>query len=404
MATNVPSVEFTPAGLVVPQESAVLAGVQADYNEAFGGDMNMALETPQGQLATSTAAIIADSNALLAELVNQVNPDTASGTYQDAIARIYFLNRQPGTPTVVDCVCVGNAGTLIPTGARAQDTSGNIYTCLEDGIIPPSGTITLTFANTKDGPTPCPANTLTAIYQAVPGWDTINNPAPGVPGSDVESQAAFAYRRAQSVALNARGSLPSVYAAVFDVDGVIDVYVTENVTNAVVNVGATNFPMQPHSLLVSVIGGTNADVANAIWTKKDVGCDMNGNTTVQVTDNSGYLPPLPTYDITFERPPPLPIKFAVQLVNDPGLPTDIIQQVKDTIIATFIGANGGQRVRIGSNLLASKFYGPVINIDPSVVQVLSILLGSATPTLTSQLIGVDQAPTVVDADISVSLV
>jgi hypothetical protein len=404
MATNVPPVQFTPTGLVVPQESEVLAGVQSDINDAFGGNVNPALETPQGQLASSMAAIVADSNAVLAEFINQVNPDTASGFMQDAIARIYFLNRQPGAPTVVQCEIVGNAGTVIPLGAQASDTSGNLYTCVQAGAIPPGGSITLTFANIVDGPIPCPANTLTVIHRAIPGWDTINNPAPGVPGANVESQTAFAYRRAQSVAINARGSLQSIYAAVFNVDDVIDVYATENQTNAVQNVGQTSYPLAPHSLYVATVGGTNDAVAKAIWTKKDVGCDYNGNTEVTVTDDSGYLPPLPTYVVKFQRPAALPILFAVEIQDDPNLPANVVDLVKAAIIAAFVGADGGQRVRIGSLLLASKFYAPVIQTAPGIISVLSILLGSVTPTLNSQLIGVDQAPTVAASDITVTLV
>lgn len=404
MATNVPPVQFTPAGLLVPQESEVLAGVQSDFNDAFGGGLNPALETPQGQLISSTAAIVADANAVFAEFVNQVNPDTASGFMQDAIARIYFLDRQPGAPTVVQCEIVGATGTVIPLGAQAADTSGNLYTCTQAGVIPPGGSITLTFANVLDGPIACPSNTLTVIYRAIPGWDTINNPTAGTLGANVESQAAFAYRRAQSVAVNARGSLPSIYSAVFEVDDVLDVYTTENTTNAVVNVGSTNYPLAPHSLYVAAVGGTNDAVAKAIWTKKDVGCDYNGNTTVVVTDDSGYLPPLPTYNVKFQRPASLAIKFAVEIVDDPALPANIEDLIKAAIIATFTGADGGQRVRIGSNLLASKFYAGVINTAPGIVSVLSILLGSVTPTLNSQLIGIDQAPTVVASDITVTLV
>lgn len=403
MTTSVPPIEFTPTGLVVPQESAVLAGVQADIDSAFGGGVNPALETPQGQLASSTAAVVAANNGLFAEFVNQVDPDTADGFMQDAIARIYFLDRSPGAPTVVQCQCIGAFGTVIPVGAQAQDTSGNIYACTGEVTIPISGAVTAVFANLENGPIPCPANTLTKIYKTIPGWDTINNAAEGVLGRDVETRAEFESRRAQSVARNARGSLQSIFAAVFEVEDVIDVYATENVTNAVVNVGATNFPMAPHSLLVSVVGGEAEDIANAIWRKKDVGCDMNGNTTIVVTDSEGYSPPFPTYDITFEIPDPLPILFEVQIADDPGLPADIVDLVKAAVIATFTGADGGSRVRIGSLLLASKFYPGVIRIG-SEVSVLSILLGSVTPTLTSQLIGVDQAPTVDATDISVVLV
>ncbi len=242
--------------------------------------MNLNLETPQGQLASSEAAVIADFNALFAQFVNQVDPDTASGFMQDAIARIYFLTRSPGAPTSVACVCVGSFGTVIPAGAQAADTSGNLYACVDGGEIPIGGSITPQFANVKNGPIPCPLNTLTKIYRAIPGWDTINNPLPGVIGANVESQQEFAYRRDQSVALNARGSLQSIYAAVFDVPDVIDVYVYENTTSSPLAVGSTGYVLVPHSLYVAAVGGSPADIAQAMhnvagaeddiaWTHRD---------------------------------------------------------------------------------------------------------------------------------------
>ncbi len=400
---TVPTIEFTPTGLVLPTDSAILAGVQADYNDAFGGDLNPALETPQGQLASSQTAVISDHNALFAKFVNQVNPDTAEGFMQDAIARLYFLNRTPGAPTSVLCDIIGDFGTVIPVGAQAQDTSGNRYICTLAGTIPITGTISLPFACIVDGPTPCPANTLTRIFQGIPGWDSVNNPLPGVPGRLVESQAEFEFRRKQSVALNGHGSLQSVYGAVFQVPDVVDVFAAENKTNSTVVRGATNYPLLPHSLYVAAVGGDPEAIALAIFTKKDTGCDTNGNTSITVVDDSGYAFPQPQYEITYQIPASLPIKFAIQIADSDDLPVDIVLRVRSAVIATFTGADGGERVRIGSLLLASKFYKGVTAIGPT-VSVLSILLGSVTPTLTSQLIGIDQAPTVDAGDISVILV
>ena len=73
--TNVPAIEITDTGVIVPSEDDILQGVLADFNQAFGGNLNLNLDTPQGQLASSLTAIIADRDNQLARLMNQVNPD-----------------------------------------------------------------------------------------------------------------------------------------------------------------------------------------------------------------------------------------------------------------------------------------------------------------------------------------
>lgn len=384
MSTNVPQIQWTATGLVVPSEAEVLAGVQQDLNAAFGGNLNPALNTPQGQLASSLAAVISNTYALFTQLVNGVDPDLNSGFMQDVIGRIYFLNRMPGTPTVVSCTCTGLPGTNIPTGSptqpQASDTNGNLYYCVQGGMIPVGGSITLSFANVVDGPIPCPATTLDTIYQAVTGWDTISNPGDGVPGTNVETAQAFEYRREQSVAANAHGSADAIYGAVIDLTGVTDAFVYENTTNITINVGSTQYPLVPHSVYVGVIGGNPQAIANAIWTKKDLGCDMNGNTSETVVDQN-YSFPQPSYTIKFNDCSQNPVDFdlTVNIVNSAALPSSIVQDVQAACFAQFNGTNAnGQRVRIGSLFLAAQFYGPVTTCEgPSVpVQVLSIFIGS----------------------------
>jgi hypothetical protein len=283
--TNVPTPQFTPTGLVIPTEAAILAGVQADFNAAFGGNLNPALNSPQGQLVSSLTAMIANANTVFATFVNQVDPDQNTGFMQDAVARFYFLNRNPAVPTTVNCLCVGTFGTPIPVGALVQDTSGNVYICSQSGTIPIGGSITLPFANVVAGPTPCPANTVTIIYQAINGWESVNNVSPGVIGAAVETPAAFEYRREQSVGLNAQGSLPAIYAACFSTTDVIDVFVTQNNTDATIsgaingNPNSTSFPVAPRSVYIAVSGGAAASVAAAIWAATNVGVSYQPNFT-----------------------------------------------------------------------------------------------------------------------------
>ncbi|CAB3956123.1 hypothetical protein LMG7053_04925 [Achromobacter ruhlandii] len=402
MATSqVPRVKFTPEGLVLPQESEILAGVLADMDSAFGGGLNKNLETPQGQLASTTTAIIGDKNSEFASYVNQVDPAFAAGRMQDAIGRIYFLDRKPGTATTVIATCVGLTGVTIPVGARAQAVDGNIYLCTQAGTIPASGSIDLPFSCSVDGPISCAAGTLNQIYQAVPGWDSVLNADAGTVGSNVESRAEFEERRRQSVAINARSSLQSIYAAVANLDGVIDVYVTENNLSIAQTIGGVS--LVPHSIWVAVVGGEAADIAMAIWRKKSNGADYNGNTSYTVEDRDGYAYPYPSYVVKWETPAALPVKFAVQLANNPSLPSNIVDLTKQAIIDAFNGADGGQRARIGSTIYASRFYAPVSLLGAS-VSILSLLLGDVTPTAASLAVPINRRPTVSAADISVTLV
>jgi len=372
--TSVPAPYLGPNGFVIPSDAEILAGTQADVNAAFGGNLNPALNTPQGQLATSMAAITAVADQTFLYYTTQVDPAYATGRMQDAIARIYFIERLPALPTTVSCVCTGLPNTIISAGSYAQDLAGNVYSCVSGGAIGAGGTVTLSFTNNVTGPIPCPANSLVTIYQATTGWDTINNPADGVLGEDVESRQAFETRRAASVEQNSLGSLPSILGSVLSVPGVIDAFVTENATGSPVVSG--NVTLAANSVYVAVVGGSSADVAQAIWAKKAPGCAYTGNTTVTVTDNnSGYNLPYPTYTVKYQVPSNLLIYFAVKLVNSTLIPSNATTLIQNALINAFSGGDGGPRARIGSNILASRFY-PTIAALGSWAQIESFYLGS----------------------------
>src|SRR5690348_13529282 len=122
--TAVPAIQFTPTGLVLPTDAAILSGVQTDQQAAFGGNLSLSLSSPQGQLAQALSAIVSDKNAQIAEIVNQVDPANAAGTMQDAIGAIYFMKRIAASGTVAAGTCNGLAGTVIPAGAGEQRAPG----------------------------------------------------------------------------------------------------------------------------------------------------------------------------------------------------------------------------------------------------------------------------------------
>lgn len=406
-SSSVPSITWASTGPVVPAESDIVDGALADMNAAFGGNMNIAnadgtpnLKTPQGQLSSSLSAIVGAKNDDILEVVNGVDPDTADGRWQDGIARIYFIERNPAQPTALQIACGGLTDTPIPVGAKIKDQSNNVYLCTQEGTIPSSGTITLGFACKTTGPTPVPAANQVSIYQAIPGWDTVSVVS-GVIGNVVESRADFENRRRQSVALNAAGSVPAVRAAVLNVANVLDACVLDNPLGTPVVNG--DFTLPANSLYVGVYGGAAQDIGNAIWTKKSPGCNYAGTTPVTVQDTSVGSQPYPQYTVKYQVLTAVPILFAVQIANNPNLPSNIVQLTQSAIIAAFTGADGGSRARSNSTVYAGRYYPGVMAIDPS-VELLSIQLGTTTANANSVVMGIDQTPTITAANIAVNLV
>ena len=401
--TSVPPIQFTPEGVILPTDAAILAGVQSDINTAFGGGVNPALATPQGQIASSNSAIISDKNSAIAYVANQVDPQYAEGRFQDAIGRIYFMTRNPASSTVVIATIGGLPGTYIPAGVLALDTSQNVYQLLGAVTIGSGGTIPAEFANVATGPIPCSAGSLTQLYQTVPGWDTVTNAGAGILGSDVESSQAFELRRQNSVALNSHGTVDAIFANVYAVAGVLDCYVIDNPSGITVDYGSTNYPLAPLSIYVAVVGGAASAIAQAIWNAKDGGCSYNGNTTETVYDTR-YAAPQPAYAVTFEIPSPVPVYFAVTVTNAATLPSDYVALIQNAIIAQFNGENGNTPAGIASLILALSYTGAIFAAVPG-LSLVSIFVGlTALPTGYEAAMGIDQVPTLSAVNVVVTAI
>jgi hypothetical protein len=373
-SSSVPEPTFGPLGYIIPTEPDILTGVQADLNAAFGGNMNPALETPQGQLASTSTAIIGDRNDQFLAITRGVDPAYADGFMQDGIARIYFIERRPASPTTTFLKCTGLIGAAIPVGALVTAPDGNFYAATTGGSFGPNGLITLPFACTVNGPIVCPASSDWTIYRTIPGWDSAISENDGVLGSLVETRAAFEARRQASVAKNARNTLTAVQGAVLGVANILDAFTTMNSTGGSVTLDGVTVPA--HSLYVCVAGGDPQEVAQAIFSKIPPGPGMAGNTTQTVLDTqAGYVPPLPSYLISFQTAVPQEFVFLVNIAASTAVPSDALQQIQTVIIAAFAGADGGPRARIGSTVYAGRFYGAVAQLG-TWAQIISIKIGS----------------------------
>lgn len=418
--TNVPLPTFTPTGVSVPAPQAVLAGVQEDWVQAFaatGKALNTELTTPQGQLQQAQAYMVSQFFAALAQMVANVDPMTSSGTYQDALGRIYFLTRQAATFATVPAIVTGTPGQTLAAGAQAKSSDGSIWATTAAVTFGPLSTVPVTFKAIVAGSGPAAGVNDLTIYQQQPGWESISNSVASTPGTDTESRQSFEQRRSESVEIGGVGQAANVRAAIGQVTGVTDAFVYNNGGDTAITYGATNYPIPAHSIAIVVSGGATADVATAINAKLDCGCGLPTSAgvgtlvTYNVQDTVNYVAPYPTYTIRFVRPAIVQVYFTVNVANLSTLPANYITQVQKAVANTFAngflsqdGTIAVSRARIGGQIVAAEYAAPLLALNNITPVTLFVGTSAAPSSGASLTLGIDQQPTCAQLNITVNAV
>lgn len=395
MTTSVPPIQFTPQGLILPTEQEILNSVLDDIDRAFGGGLNRNLETPQGQLATSLAAIIAEKNNTIAWLVNNLDPDYSDGVMQDAIGKIYFVKRKGQINSTAECELNGLPGVIIPKGFIVKDENGHDWALDEQVSILEDGKVMGKF--TANGTYAAKAHSINQLSQAIIGLDRVTNPQEAIAGVERESRNDFARRYENSVAINSQGMPATVYSNVAKLKGVVSCYVVDNPKGETVRIGANNTALLPHSVYVAAVGGDDEEIAETIHRYAGNGCDFNGNTVVQITDDR-YLEPKPAYQVKFQRPAQTPIYFKVTVKR--GAILEAEQLIKQSILKQF----ESNRLKIGATIYAMGFVADLVE-KIGKEYLLSVNVGKSTTQFSDHVqIGIDQIPILSENNIKVNLV
>lgn len=351
--------------------------IASEWQEAFKEKdrplLNTDPETPQGQIIDSQVATVNQKDSEVLYLAQQFDPRTAEGRFQNALAEIYFIKRKPAINSYAMCTINGRAGTQINAGALIEsEIDGTQWSLDQNVTIPANETITAKFTCLTDGAISASSGTLTKIVTTVTGWDTVTN-ATAIVGSLEESQSAFEQRRKDSVSLNARSTVNAVYANVAQCDGVIAVYAVDNKKN--ISETIDNYTLTPHSVFVSVIGGENEDIAKAIYNNLSAGCDYNGNTSVDITNE--YSGAVET--VKFYRPDVFNIYVKVQIQNSASLQNDYENIVKQAVYNNFYGLDSTKinnepllRLKMNDDLYSSRFTPSILNAG--ITNVLTVQL------------------------------
>lgn len=316
---------ISPDGVIVPDTADIKSETQSEWKEIYGQDLDVNDETPQGMMIGQEVAVRSEVVANNAAMANQINPNIAGGIFLDDIWALTGGKRRRATyTTVYNVILTGVAGAIIPSGSRRATTSGDIFELIDTVILQPGGTVLSTWQAIDAGSVPAPAGTLTVPvegYTAV-GWETSNNPEPGIVGSDEQSDIKARRERKQTLALQGRSIAEAVYSNVRALQEVNSLSFRENVENSTQVIDGIT--LVEHSVWACVDGGTDAEVAAALYRSKTAGANWNGAVSVIVQDEfSGQRS-----TVKFDRPTAVPVmaRFTVSVGNGIGDPLSLIRQ------------------------------------------------------------------------------
>jgi uncharacterized phage protein gp47/JayE len=347
-------------GVIVPDTETILTDVQNEYKTAFGQDLVVTPDTPQGILiAAETIARdeVVRNNAALA---NQMNPDLAGGIFLDALLALTGAKRNPEVRTTVVAQINGVNGTVVQEGSLARDSVHSELFESQSEVTLTGSPISVTFRAINPGPIDVAINTLTQIVSSILGWETITNAAIGIPGTTKQSDASA--RSLRKVTLASQGSsLPlAIISAVYLVEDVRSLAFRENVTSAPVTIDGV--VLSAHSIYLCVDGGDDTEVATAILSKKSGGCDYNGSTTVPVVEPASGQ----TYDVTFDRPTAVPILVRVTVKTNETISNPEIT-IKQAILDYANGVLNGERgFIVGASVSCFELAGAVTFALPGI--------------------------------------
>lgn len=362
--------EITSTGYATKTQNEYFAEEQQIYRD-IDSDWNLDPSTPDGLKIAHDAEIFAAFDEMMQQAFNSRDPNKAQGYDLDVVGALTGYVRSAGSYSTATVTMTGNAGQIIPLGTRFDDTSGYRWTLDQTWTLDSTGSATGDITCSTIGQVEALSNTITKIVDNVSGLTSVTNPDPATPGNSRQSDASFRASRNAAVGKPGNNQVDSMTGQLFSVDSVRRVKIYENDTGSADVSDDNPYGLPAHSISVLVDGGTDEDVAMAVYLKKNPGVLLNqAGTGVTVTVTS------PTYAtnkkvIKFSRPIYVDVMITVTIANDGSLPSQNVLQ--DEIRDAFTEFNNGELVPteygfkqngfgIGESVPYSTIYTPINSI------------------------------------------
>ena len=345
------------------------------YQTIYGQSAYLATDSADYQFISLIALMMSDTQNGLQLAYNSRSPLTAVGAALDALLKLNGIARKVASYSTCQVTLNGTAGTTIVNGVVA-DQAGYKWDLPTPVTIPASGSIIVTATCETAGAISADIGTITAMDSGITaGWLGVTNAVVAVPGQPIEQDSTVRARQAISTELPSITMLAGTQAAVAAVAGVKRYNILENYTSSVDTYGNP-----PHSVTCVVEGGTDLDVATAIFNNRGIGPLTNGTTSVIITDPTTGA----SMQISFMRPTYINIYATLGIHPLVGY-TSVTGTVIQAAIAAYLNS-----LQIGESLTISGLYAAAMsvmsNISMPLFSVRSLTAGlSVNPTGTADI-------------------
>lgn len=356
--------ELTPTGYKLKTQNEWFDEERQMYLD-IDPSWNLDPSTPDGLKLAHDAEVFGAFDELLQQAYNSKDPNKASGYDLDVISSLTGTTRGEGSPsTITGFVLNGVPGTIVPAGTVFESVAtGTRWTLDQTWTLDSNGTATVNITCTTIGTIEADINTVSRIITTVAGLTSVNNPTPATRGTGVENDSSLRVKRATAVGRPGNNQIDSMLGELYAVDGTRRVKVYENDTNTTDMNG-----LPPHSIAPVVDGGTDYNVALAIYLKKNPGVALyQAGTPVSVTVTSPSYPSNQKV-IKFSRPVYVDMTVVIEVKNDGSLPSQsvlqpLIQQaIMEYAAGDLIPTEYGFKpdgFDIGENVPISSLYTPI---------------------------------------------
>lgn len=281
-----PTYGVTATGFVPKTAEVIRAGLQTDYQANLNNGLINFSESSVASREIETLTKLVIELWELAQYVNNASiPDYADGNNLDnanSLVNVARLEALKSTATVT-LETTGASPVTVPIGSIVKQSSNNIqWLTTEEVEIPPTSTIDVNVESENYGAFSSPIASIDTIVTTIAGWDSVTNASEGELGRDEETDPEYRLRKDRALVISQGGTKEATRNYILEnVAGVTFCNVDQNRTDATVD------GMLPHSIKVTVVGGTTQEICNAILKCNGNGIDTNGDITGIGIDDVG---------------------------------------------------------------------------------------------------------------------